>query len=121
MRKTFAFAALAAAVIGCSKPQPAGDVSLSPQVQIVVNNNFQPPGQVTVYIVSNTGFRQTLGNVSPGQKITFKYAPTNATDKFTLVAQSNGGKKMTSQVFTLINATSVSWDMSTNLMQTFEN
>jgi hypothetical protein len=37
------------------------------------------------------------------------------------MAQGNGGKRMNSQQFTLINATSVSWDMQSNLMQTFEN
>ena len=120
MRKVLALLAVTSLLAACSKPQPETEASLSPKVSIVVNNNFTPPGQVTVYIMSQSGFRQTLGNVSPGQKITFSYQPTNATDKFTLVAQGNGGRRMTSQAFTLINATSITWDMQSNMTQTFE-
>jgi hypothetical protein len=121
MRKVLAVLAAALTIAACPKQQPETDSSLSPKVTIVVNNNFTPPAQFTVYIVSQSGFRQTLGNVSPGQKMSFSYQPTNATDKFTLIGQGNGGRKMSSQTFTLINATSVTWDMSTNMTQTFEN
>jgi uncharacterized lipoprotein YajG len=120
MRKMMAAVAAAVLLAGCAKQQPVTEMSLSPKVMVQVTNNFSPPDQVTVFIVNQTGSRQVLGSVSPGQKKSFPYQPTSAVDKFSLVAQATQGGKMTSQIFTLVNAESVVWDLRSNTLQIME-
>ena len=112
---------LAAAALGaCAhKPQPES-VDLSPSVSLVVVNNINPPIQVTVYIVPATGGRQVLGTVSNGQRARFTYRPTNASDRFTFLAQVTSSRRISSPTFTLINVETATWDMSTNLVQFYE-
>ena len=121
MRKLMAAVAAMAILAGCSKKQPVTETSLSPKVMIQIANNYSPPDQVTVYIVNQTGSRQVLGSVSPGQKKSFPYQPTNAVDKFSLVAQpTQKSAVMTSNVFTLVNAETVIWDLRSNTLQITE-
>lgn len=120
MRAWVATIIVAAALAGCATKQQIEDVQLSPTVQIEVANNYNPPDQVTVYIIAQSGGRQVLGSVSPGQRGRFKYRPTNASDKFALRAQATSGQTMTSQQFTLVNATSLVWSLQSNTMQIYE-
>ena len=120
MRPFVATLAAVAAFAGCSKPQPTGEPSLSPSVTLEVVNNFSPPVQVTVFIVGQYGGRQVLGTLSPGRKGSFTYRPTNATDKFSFLAQSSSGRAISTQLFSLINVESVSWDMDVNLIKFYE-
>jgi hypothetical protein len=121
MRKMMAAVAVLALLAACSKKQPEVAASLSPKVMIQIANNFTPPDQVTVYIVNQTGSRQVLGSVSPGQKKSFPYQPTNAVDKFSLVAQpTQRAPSMTSNLFTLVNAETVMWDLRSNTLQVTE-
>lgn len=101
------------------KPQPE-DVSLSPAVILEVTNNVSPPAQVTAYIQSSSGGRRTLGTVSPSRTQRFPYSPTNASDRFTFIAQGTGGRTLTSNTFTLVNVATASWDMQSNLVKFYE-
>jgi len=117
MRNWMAVLAAAAVLGACAhKPQPEG-IELSPAVTLLVENNFNPPAQFSVFIVPQGGGRQVLGTVSTGQTGRFTYRPTNATDRFTFVAQGASGRTMTSPPFTLINVQVARWDMSVNLVQ----
>ena len=120
MRTFIAAFAAAAVLAACHKQQRIGEMSLSPKVVIQVNNNFTPPDQVTVFITSQTGTKVMLGTVSPGRKGTFNYQPTLASDRFSLLAQTTQGQTMTSQLFTLVDAESVMWDLRSNTMQITE-
>ena len=120
MRVHFAVALVALTFVGCAKKQPELEVSLSPKIIIEVTNNYNPPDQVQIFVEAQTGARQLLGVVSPGRKGTFNFQPTNATDKFTLVAQTPNGTRRPSQAFTLVNAQSMTWDLRSNTLQIFE-
>lgn len=120
MRNLIAAAMVAFSLAACAKKQPVGDLNLSPRVSITVQNNFTPVDQVQVFMTTQTGGQQVLGTVSPGRTVKFNYQPTNANDKFTLVAQMTNGRKLMSQVFSLVNAESVSWDLRSNTMQIYE-
>jgi hypothetical protein len=109
-----------AAAVACTPKKQVEDVQLSPTVIVEINNNYNPPDQVTVYMFAQSGGRQVLGSVSPRQKVRFTYRPTNASEKFTLVAQATSGRKMTSQQFTLVNAVSLTWELLSNTMQFYE-
>ena len=105
---------------GCAKPKPVGDLNLSATVTIQIDNNYMPPDQVQVYIANQNGGQYLLGSVSPGRSVKFTYAPTNATDKFALIAQGTGGAKRSSQIFSLLNLTSLRWDLKTNTVVFYE-
>ena len=120
MRSWISTIAAAAALTACASKQQVENVQLSPTVQLEVTNNFSPPDQVTVFVVTQSGGRQLLGSVGPGQRGRFTYRPTSASDKFMLRAQWTSGRTMTSQPFTLVNATSVAWGLQQNTIQIYE-
>ena len=109
--------AVALALAACATKKQPEDVSMSPEVTLEVVNNFSPPVQVTAFIQSSSGGRRTLGTVSPGRTQRFTYSPTNASDRFTFIAQASGGRTASSQTFTLINVMTATWDMQSNLVR----
>ena len=109
--------AIVVGMAACASKQQPENVSLSPQVTLEIVNNFSPPVQITAYIQSSSGGRRTLGTVSPGRTLQFSYSPTNASDKFSFIAQAPGGRQATSQTFTLINVMTATWDMQSNLVR----
>jgi len=117
MRNWIAGMAMVVALSACASKKQPENVGMSPQVTLEVTNNFSPPVQVTVYIQSQSGGRRTLGTVSPSRTIQFPYSPTNASDRFTFIAQGTGGKQLMSNPFTLINVVTASWDMQSNLVR----
>ena len=120
MKRLIAATITVLALAACSKKQPVGEVNLSPKVEVTVVNNFIPVDQVTVFMVNANGGQMILGTVSPSRTQRFSYQPTTATDKFTLVAQSTNGRKLSSQLFTLVNLVSLTWDLRSNMVQFYE-
>ena len=109
--------AIVAGLAACASKKQPENVSLSPQVTLEIVNNFSPPVQITAFILSSSGGRRTLGTVSPGRTQQFPYSPTNASDKFTFIAQATGGRTASSQTFTLINVMTATWDLQSNLVR----
>lgn len=120
MKRFVAATVIALAAAACHKQQQLGELNLSPKVSIVVVNNYTPADQMQVFMVNQNGGKQLLGTVSPGRTAKFSYTPTSAVDKFTLVAQTTSGRSIPSQIFTLVNAESITWDLRSNTMQIFE-
>jgi hypothetical protein len=122
MTKWMLAAAIAAAA-ACSPKQHPKDVEMSPAVQLEIVNDLNPPDLVTITIRSQSGARQMLGSVSPGQTARFKFHPTNASETFTLVFQRLSGGATDTRVstpFTLANAVGARWTLDSNTMQIFE-
>lgn len=103
----------------CHHTPRAGDVIMSPTVEIQVTNNLSPPDQVTVYIVDENRGRQMLGTVSPGRVAKFSFQPNSATNRFQLVAQPSNGRSVLSSPFTLTDARIIAWDMRSSLIQVY--
>jgi hypothetical protein len=119
MTKWIALPLAVLAVAACHKQQRKGDMIMSPTVSVEVTNNFTPPDQVTVFILTDSGQRQLLGTASPGRTLKFSYQPGNASSKFTLLAQRSGGGNITSQQFTCVDAVRIGWDLRSNLVQVY--
>ncbi|HEY8469849.1 MAG TPA: hypothetical protein VIL18_09410 [Longimicrobiales bacterium] len=74
-----------------------------------VTNDLVPPAQITVWILSEMGSRRRLGAVQPNQKGEFSYVPASRGLEHRLSAEAIDGRNITSDPFTLVGVTAVSW------------
>jgi hypothetical protein len=93
-----------------------GKSGSAPQVVVQLTNDLDPPSDVTVYAVSNGGFRQRLGEVPPTEKQALRFPIVGATETVRLVAERDLGRSVRSQPIVLNNnaTTIIDWDLSTN-------
>jgi len=113
MRAAALLGVVVLSVVSCTHP-PKQPTTLSPVVEISINNNLIPPNVLSIYIRSDAGGRQLLGSVGPNRTETLKYQPVSASDQFRLQGQVTGGRTITSPSFSLINLAGVNWDVNTN-------
>lgn len=100
----------ACATAGNSSRAAGGDVVVR------VDNNLIPPAALTVYMVSETGTRRLIGNVSPQQNATLSFDPLAASGRYRLVARTTAGAEIASTPFTLTTGdAAVNWDLRSNI------
>ena len=87
----------------------------SPEAVVRLTNDLIPPSDVSVYAVSDAGFRQLLGDVPPnGQKVLRLPVP-GASQTIRLVAERPLGRALRSEPFVVGGSHAViAWDLQSN-------
>jgi hypothetical protein len=89
----------------------------SPEVIIHLTNDLNPPNDVSVYAVSEDGFRRLLGDVAPNGRKVLRVPVHGAAQTLRLVAQLPLGRALRSQPFTVSGGqTQIDWDLQSNSM-----
>jgi hypothetical protein len=104
------------ALTACATGHARGGASDgAPQAVVRLTNDLNPPSDITVYAVSDGGFRQLLGDVPPNQQKVLHFPITGATERVRLVAERGIQRPVRSQPIVLTgNGTVINWDLSTN-------
>jgi len=87
----------------------AGGTERGRALTVRVTNDLVPPAQITVWMLSETGGRRKLGTVQPNQEREFSYVPAGRGLEHRLSAEAIDGRAITSDPFTLVGVTAVSW------------
>ncbi len=82
------------------------------QISVQVTNDRVPGRTVVVWMVPQTGSRRRLGSVPPNATRNFKFSPRARDIDHRLVAEIEAGGSMTSDPFTLVGVSGVSWTLS---------
>jgi hypothetical protein len=90
----------------------------SPEIVVHLTNDLTPPADVSVYAVSEDGFRRLLGDVPPNGHKVLHASVSGAAQTFRLVAQLPLGRVLRSQPFTISGGgqTLIDWDLQANSM-----
>ena len=116
-RARFALAALlalAAPLPGCTLFRSAGNAEI---VDVVVDNNLQLPTPLTIYVVSDVGARQLVGNVLAGRRTSLHFRAPTITGSYRLVATTatqTQGDYLVSQPVSLTGGERVTWEIRNN-------
>jgi hypothetical protein len=84
-------------------------------MQIVVRNDLPSGAASSIQVVSTTGERTLLGAVPPLETQTFNVR-LNGDWSYRLVAESVGGRRVSSQLFTVSPGGQVSWRLPDNFL-----
>jgi len=108
---------LAMTLAGCSGLSNRNDQPMHP-LTIEVKNNLTMPTQITVYIISEGGFRQVLGDIGPSDSRTFAFTPRSYSETYRLVAQIPLSRPFRSQPFTVGSEMTgwIQWTMIPNII-----
>jgi hypothetical protein len=117
MRKTGTARGLVAAgcmalvLAACASGGVGGGAGTDPgrALTVRVTNDLVPPAQITVWMLSDAGSRRRLGTVQPNQKGEFSYVPASRGLEHRLSAEAVDGRVITSDPFTLVGVTAVTW------------
>lgn len=93
----------------------AGDVgaaAASDQITIEVQNDVVPGTTVVLWIVPETGSRRRLGSLEPNARQTLRYTPAARDMDHHLVAEKSGGGEESSNRFSLVGVSGLSWTVS---------
>jgi hypothetical protein len=87
----------------------------APEIVVHLTNNLTPPSDVSIYAVSEDGFRRLLGDVAPNGRKVLRVPVHGAAQTLRLVAQLPLGRGLRSQPFTVSGGrTVIDWDLQTN-------
>ncbi len=89
--------------------QNAGDA-----IEIRVENNFSPPGPVTIWILAARGGRRNLGSVSADRNRHFRFTGTGLPREYVLMAVLEDRREVLSRRFQLFEGARVRWWIRTN-------
>ena len=104
---------LAACATGRGGPElSAGDVGDA--IEIRVENDFAPPGPVTIWILTAGGGRRNLGSVSADRNRRFRFTGTGLPREYTLMAVLEDRREILSRRFQLFEGARVRWWIRTN-------
>jgi hypothetical protein len=110
---------------GCASAGGTGgdtDDGEGPAVAVRVANNVFPSSSVTIWLVSQSGFRNALGNVLPNRVKLLEADRVRSLGRYTLVAERTGGRDIVSRTFYLNQSTSViEWDLRRNTVVVVDN
>ena len=82
---------------------------------IHLTNDLIPPADVSIYAVSEDGFRHLLGDVPPNGRKVLRLPMTGVSQVIRLVAQRPLGRLLRSEPFVLNSAhTTIDWDLQSN-------
>lgn len=95
------------------QPQRTAEGGIAP-VEVVVQNDLQPPTPITVWIDEEGGTRHILGTVPPTTERTLTFDGVRAFGTYALVARTDAGQEVVSDSFVLSGGETVTWDMSSN-------
>lgn len=114
---TLTAAAMLWTTAACRSFNNGNDQPLHP-LTIEVKNNLTEPTQITVYILSEGGYRQILGDVGPSDSRTFAFTPRSYTETYRLVAQIPLARPFRSQPFTVGSEMTgwIQWTMIPNII-----
>jgi hypothetical protein len=88
-----------------------------PEIVVHLTNDLTPPSDVSVYAVSEDGFRRLLGDVPPNGRKVLRFSISGVAQTFRLLAQLPLGRALRSQPFTVSGGqTLVDWNLQTNSM-----
>jgi hypothetical protein len=99
-------------VLGGGGPQASATV--------VVRNDLDPPGTLTVVLRQGDNDRETLGTLAPGEERTFTYSSSSLQGNYQLLARQSSGAAVTSRAFTLFADARVHWQVGANSLSVTE-
>lgn len=110
----FAAAFLIAAAAGCASGGAGGADQTGAQagISISVQNNNPGSSTITVSVVPEVGVRRTLGQVPAGQTRAFAY--DGIPGQYRLIALSDVGGELRSELFRIFANSTVRWNLATN-------
>jgi hypothetical protein len=116
-RGAWALIAIMVVASACGAFSNRNDEPIRP-VTIEVKNNLTMPTQITVYMVSEEGYRQMLGDVAPSDSRTFAFTPRSYTETYRLVAQIPLARPFASQPFIIGSGMTgwIQWTMIPNII-----
>jgi hypothetical protein len=90
----------------------------SPEIVVHLTNDLTPPSDVSVFAVSEDGFRRLLGDVPPNGHKVLHASVSGAAQTLRLVARLPLGRLLRSQPFTISGGgqTLIDWDLQSNSM-----
>lgn len=85
-------------------------------INVVVENTGTPAADITVYVLTQTGGRQLLGSVPPGQTATLRYTGSTLGGQYRLMARPTGGREIISNTFSFgAPGSSIRWNIYSNV------
>lgn len=84
-------------------------------VSIVVENTGTLSSDLTGYVVGASGTRQLLGSVAPNRNATLQYRGPMVGGQYRLLARPNGGRDILSNPFNFGGATTIRWNIQSNI------
>jgi hypothetical protein len=122
LKMTLLLALPMALLIGCATTEEAGPEGEIEGVAVQVDNNLIPARSLTIWLVSDTGFRDMLGSVSPNDVSLFSAEGANTLGQYRLVAEATGGRDLISRTFYINERTeTVQWDVNANIVNVVGN
>jgi len=88
---------------------------------ISVNNNLIPPTTVSVSLVPRAGIDRNLGEVFSARTTTLHYVGMPLQGEYYLIAEVANGRRFTSTIIVLTNATKIYWDLQRNFVDVTYN
>ncbi|MGH7574311.1 MAG: hypothetical protein ACREM1_04165 [Longimicrobiales bacterium] len=90
----------------------AGAEAATNEITIEVQNDVVPGAAVVLWIVPETGSRRRLGSIESNDQQSFRYTPTARDMDHHLVAEKSGGGEESSNRFSLVGVSGLSWQIS---------
>lgn len=84
-------------------------------VSIVIENTGTLSSDLTVYVVGASGTRQLLGSVAPNRNATLQYRGPMVGGQYRLLGRPNGGRDILSNPFNFGGATTIRWNIQSNI------
>jgi hypothetical protein len=113
---TFAMILVAGACASTSGGGQAGAAGERQRgVSIEIENTGTLSGDLTVYVVGSSGTRQLLGSVAPNRNATLQYRGPMVGGQYRLLARPNGGRDILSNPFNFGGATTIRWNIQSNI------
>jgi len=111
----FALILIAGACASTSGGQAGASGEGQRGVSVVVENTGTLSNDLTVYMISASGTRQLLGSVAPNRTATLQYRGPMIGGQYRLLARPNGGRDIVSNSFNFGGATSIRWNIQSNI------
>lgn len=107
------------AVGSCStaRPGPESSGSDAAEVEFAVRNDIVVPTSVSVFVVTEDGSEQLLGQVPAGTSRVLRFRPRFHSLEHRLRAETETGREIASTPFTLVGVSRVSWRLRTNRLE----
>ncbi len=102
-----------ACAAGRAGPELSGE-DVGDAIEIRVENDFSPPGPVTIWILTAGGGRRNLGSISADRDRRFRFTGTGLPREYTLMAVLENRREILSRRFQLFEGAHVRWWIRTN-------
>ncbi len=109
-------------IAGCASAGGMSGAMDDESLTVRVDNGLIPAASVNVWLISESGFRDMLGRVSPNSVRSLDARSASSLGEYRLIAERTGGREVVSRPFYLTRAAhTVRWDLSTNTVTVVEN